>query len=134
MSLKTKLLFLVALSIAGSVAAVTWLIETRTHQTFRQIEQERTAGLVRQFQREIDHEGQEITRGVDTVANSDSMLRTAIDLVNGDDYSRHVDEAAAYAAAQRLDFLDLIAPDGTIISSAHWPARSRQSLSRRPPW
>ena len=123
MSLKTKLLLLVALSIAGSVAAVTWLIETRTHQTFRQIEQERTAGLVRQFQREIDHEGQEITRGVDTVANSDSMLRTVIELVNGADYSRHVDEAAAYAAAQRLDFLDLIAPDGTIISSAHWPAR-----------
>ena len=123
MSLKTKLLLLVALSIGGSVAAVTWLIETRTHQAFRQIEQERTAGLVHQFQREIDHEGQEITRGVDAVATSDSMLRTVIELFNGADYSRHVDEAGVYASAQRLDFLDLIAPDGTIISSAHWPAR-----------
>lgn len=123
MSLKTKLLLLVALGIAGSVAAVTWLIETRTHQTFRQIEQERTAGLVHQFQSELNHEGQEITRGVDTVANSDSMLRTVIELFKGADYSSHVDDAAGYASAQRLDFLDLIAPDGTIISSAHWPAR-----------
>jgi len=122
-SLKTKLLLLVALSIAGSVAAVTWLIETRTHQTFRQIEQERTATLVHQFQRELDHEGQEITGGVDSVATSDSMLRTVIELYNGADYSSHVNDAAGYASAQRLDFLDLIAPDGTIISSAHWPAR-----------
>jgi len=122
-SLKAKLLLLVALSIAGSVAAVTWLIETRTHQTFREIEQDRTAVLVHQFQRELDREGQEITRGVDTIANSDSMLRTVINLHNGADYNSHVDEAAGYATAQRLDFLDLIAPDGAIISSAHWPAR-----------
>jgi signal transduction histidine kinase len=122
-SLKVKLLLLVALSIAASVGAVAWLIEERAHVAFRQIEQERTDGLVSQFQREFAHEGQEITRAVDTIANSDSMLRTAIDLANGGDYAGHVNDAAGYAAAQRLDFLDLMSPDGTIISSAHWPAR-----------
>ncbi len=123
MSLKTKLLVLVALSIGASVGAVAWLIEERAHEAFRQVEQERTAGLVHQFQREFDHEGEEITRAVEIIASSDSMLRTVIDLYNGGEYANHVNEAAGYAAAQRLDFLDLIAPDGTIISSAHWPAR-----------
>jgi signal transduction histidine kinase len=123
-SVKTKLLLLVSLSIAASVVAVALLIEQRTHLAFRQIEEERTASLVQQFQREFNHEGDEITRGVDTVANSEGMQRTVIELSLGaTDYAAHVNEAAAYATAQRLDFLDLIAPDGTIISSFHWPAR-----------
>jgi len=122
-SVKTKLLLLVSLSIAASVGAVALLIEQRTHWAFREIEKERTAGLVRQFQHEFDHEGDEITRGVDAIANSDPMLRTFGELSNGADYATHLREAADYATAQRLDFLDLVAPDGTIISSYHWPAR-----------
>ena len=123
MSLKVKLLLLIALGIAASVGAVAWLIEERAHEAFRQIEQERTSGLVSQFQREFAHEGQEITRAVDSIANSVPMLQTAIDLGNGGDYGARLNDAAGYAAAQRLDFLDLLSPDGTIISSAHWPAR-----------
>jgi two-component system, NtrC family, nitrogen regulation sensor histidine kinase NtrY len=123
MSLKTKLLLLVAIGIAGSVGTVAFLIEERAHEAFRQVEQERTAALVGQFHREFEHEGDEISRGVETVANSDSMLRTAMELTNGADVATFVNEAQNYAQTQRLDFLDLIAPDGTIISSAHWPAR-----------
>ena len=123
MSLKTKLLLLVAIGIAGSVGTVTFLIEDRAHETFRQVEQERTAALVGQFHREFQHEGDEIIRGVESIANSDAMLRTAMELTNGADVAAFVNEAQSYAQAQRLDFLDLISPDGTIISSAHWPAR-----------
>ena len=39
------------------------------------------------------------------------------------DYSTFVDRAKGLAAAHQLDFLELIADDGTIISSAQWPAR-----------
>lgn len=123
MSLKTKLLLLVTVSITASVGAVAWLIETQAHEAFRQVEQERTATLVNQFRREFEHEGEEITRGVESIAGSDQMLRTASELANGAEYANYVNEAASYATAQRLDFLDLIAPDGAIISSAHWPAR-----------
>ena len=123
MALSTKLLLLVTLSIGASVGAVAWLIEESAHKAFRQVEQERTATLVAQFRREFDHEGQEITRGIETIANGNSLLSTVMDLSNGADYANYVNEAAGYAATQRLDFLDLLAPDGTIISSAHWPAR-----------
>ena len=123
MSLRTKLLLLVAMGIAASVGAVAWLIEERAHEAFRQVEQERTGGLVSQFRREFEHEGDEIIRGVETIANSDSMLRMTTEITNGADFANYMNEAAGYAAAQRLDFLDFISPDGTIISSAHWPAR-----------
>ena len=123
MSLKTKLLLLVTISITASVGAVAGLIEERAHEAFRQVEQERTSALVNQFRREFEHAGDEITRGVDTIASSDAMQRAVTELANGAEYATYVNEAASNAAAQRLDFLDLIAPDGAIISSAHWPAR-----------
>jgi len=105
------------------VGAVAWLIEESAHEAFRQVETERTAALVNQFRLQFNHEGEEITRGVEAIANSDAMLRTVADLANGADFANYVSEANSPAAIQRLDFLDLISPDGTIISSAHWPAR-----------
>jgi len=39
------------------------------------------------------------------------------------DASRYVDEAPALAREQSLNFLELVGPDGRIISSAEWPAR-----------
>lgn len=123
MSLKTKLLLLVTISITASVGAVAWRIEERAHEAFRQVEQDRTAALVAQFRREFEHAGDDITRGVETIAGSDAMQRTLAELANGAEYANYVNEAATNATAQRLDFLDLIAPDGAIISSAHWPAR-----------
>src|SRR6476661_8250491 len=114
---------MVTISITASVGAVAWLIEERAHEAFRQVEQERTAALVNQFRREFEHAGDEITHGVDSIAGSDAMQRTLTELANGAEYANYVNEAATNATAQRLDFLDLIAPDGAIISSAHWPAR-----------
>src|SRR6202020_248898 len=75
------------------------------------------------FRREFEHEGQEITRAVEAIAGSDEIQRTVTELANGAEYANYVNEAASNAASQQLDFLDLIAPDGAIISSAHWPAR-----------
>ncbi|HKW74439.1 MAG TPA: ATP-binding protein [Terriglobales bacterium] len=123
MSLRIKLLLLVAIGIGASVASVAFLIEERAHEAYRRVEQERTTTLVAQFRREFDHEGEDIVHAVEAVANSDAMQRDAMELNNGADVANFVNEAAPYAQAQRLDFLDLIAPDGAIVSSAHWPAR-----------
>src|SRR5438132_7517241 len=112
LSLNTKLLLLVTVGITASVGAVAWRIEARAHEAFRQVEQERTSALVGQFRREFEHEGDEITRGVDAIAGSDAMLRTVTELSKGAEYANYVNQAASDAAAQRLDFLDLIAPDG----------------------
>ena len=123
MSLNAKLLLLISLSITASVGMVAFLIEERAHEAFRRIEKERTETLVGQFRSEFNHEGVEILSSVEGIANSDSMLRTASELTNGADLANFINEAAGYAATAHLDFLDVVAPDGTIVSSAHWPAR-----------
>jgi two-component system, NtrC family, nitrogen regulation sensor histidine kinase NtrY len=123
LSLNAKLLLLISLSITASVGMVAFLIEERAHEAFRRIEKERTETLVGQFRSEFNHEGVEITSSVEGIANSDAMQRTASELTNGADLAGFINEAAGYATTAHLDFLDLIAPDGTIISSAHWPAR-----------
>jgi two-component system nitrogen regulation sensor histidine kinase NtrY len=123
LSLNAKLLLLISLIITASVGTVAFLIEDRAHEAFRRIEQERTETLVGQFRSEFNHEGVEITSSVEGIANSDAMLRTVSELTNGADLAGFINEAAGYAATAHLDYLDLIAPDGSIVSSAHWPAR-----------
>src|SRR4029077_20840658 len=61
---------------------------------------------------------------------TDSVQRSAIDISRRADYAPFVGEAASMAAAQGLDFVDLVAADGTIVSSAEWPAR----FGYRLPW
>jgi signal transduction histidine kinase len=123
MSLRKKLLLLVTLSIAISVGTVAWLLEARTGEQFRQVEQERTATLVAQFRHEFEREGTEITRGVEAIAGSESMLQMGLELSSGMDAGGYYTAAQSHASAQHLDFLDLLTPDGAIISSFHWPAR-----------
>ncbi|MBZ5521520.1 MAG: HAMP domain-containing histidine kinase [Acidobacteriia bacterium] len=116
-------MILVSIAIAASVGAVAWLIEARTRESFRQLDQDRTSTLVEQFRREFDREAADITRGVESVAASEAVLQMALDLSNGADSSAYVLAAGPFAATHHLDFLDLLTPDGTIISSAHWRAR-----------
>ncbi|HWZ44362.1 MAG TPA: HAMP domain-containing sensor histidine kinase [Candidatus Saccharimonadales bacterium] len=123
MSLRTKLLLLVSIAIAASVGAVGWLIEAQTRESFRQLDQDRTSTLVEQFRHEFDREAADVTRGVESVAASEAMLQMALDLLNGADASAYVHAAGPFASTHHLDFLDLLTPDGTIISSAHWRAR-----------
>jgi len=122
-SLTSKLLLTVTLSIVASVGAVAWLIEARTRESFRDVYQERTSALVSQFRKEFDRGGDGVTQGVEAIASSESMLQMALELSNGADAAAFVNAAAGYASVQHFDFLDILGPDGSIISSAHWPAR-----------
>jgi two-component system nitrogen regulation sensor histidine kinase NtrY len=99
------------------VAAV---VSTLVSQSFERRDAQRTATLVSQLQREIGRRGAEVARRVEAVADSDAVQRLAVNL---GDASRYFAEAQTLAAGQSLDFLELVGPDGAIISSAEWPAR-----------
>src|SRR6185436_6731755 len=84
----------------------------------------RSEALVAQFRRQFDERRKEVVRRVEGIAAAPSTMQMAIDFSHPDpDYSRYVESAQGLAAAQGLDFLELVAHDGAIISSAHWPAR-----------
>ena len=124
MSLRTRLLMLVASTVALTVTLVTWIVLVSMRRSFEELDNQRTVVLLAQFQTEFHRRGDEIVRRVEGIAGSDSLLRMAIELSRtGADTAPWVNEAAAVAQTHGLDFLELIAHDGTIVSSAQWPAR-----------
>ena len=124
MSFRAKLLALFSAAVAASVALAAIAISITARRAFERLDEDRVAALVAQFRREFERRGQEVARRVEGIAEADSTLRLAIELSRPDpDYSPHVYQARELAAAHALDFLELAAHDGTIVSSAHWPAR-----------
>jgi signal transduction histidine kinase len=103
---------------------VTWAVSSSARNAFADVAAQRTAALVAQFRREFASQADQIAAGVERTASSDAVRRTAADVGRaGADRAAYVDEATALAAAQGWDLLDLVADDGTIVSSAQWPAR-----------
>ena len=124
MRLRTRLFLLVGGVVAVAVTLVTWSISTSARRSFETLDRQRTDALVLQFRRELATQREDVKRRLDRLASTDLVLRTAHEIARrGTDYAPFVNEAASLAALQGLDFLDLVADDGTIISSAHWPAR-----------
>jgi two-component system nitrogen regulation sensor histidine kinase NtrY len=80
--------------------------------------------LVAQFQREFERRGQEVPHRVQGIADAESSVRMAIDLSRAaSDVSVYVNDARGVAQSHQLDYLDFVGNDGSIISSAEWPAR-----------
>ncbi len=124
MSFRTRLLALFTAGIVLTAGLVAWLVSDNTRRAFNRMDDQRTANLVAQFRREFARRGQQVEQNVERIAAHDSTLRMAAELSRpAPDYGPYVDEAAAMASVQQLDFLELVADDGTIISSAQWPAR-----------
>jgi len=123
MNLRQKLLLLFSLTVAVAVAAVTWTVLVRIRQVFEQRDQQETTLFVSQFQREFQHRSAEVAAAVDHIAASEHVRAMAFELVQSGDPSPYLTEAGALAQDAQLDFLEIVGPDGKIVSSAQWPAR-----------
>ena len=124
MTLRTRLFSLVAAVVAFTTAAVALALSASARSAFAALDEQRTAALVSGIERAVTGRGDEAARQVERIADSDQFRRLALDVgLPGTDRSQYVREAAAMASAHGLELLDIVAADGTIISSAHWPAR-----------
>ena len=136
MSLRTRLFALIGGTVAATVVLVTWTVSSSAHDAFAALDAQRTAALVAEFRREFAREGEAVVARLDRIASADTVLRIAMDVAadargrRTSTFAEHVNDAATLAAAQGLDFLDIVADDGTIVSSAEWPAR----FGYRHPW
>ena len=124
MTLRRKLLAVFALTVFVSVGAVAWLVLALTRNAFEKTEDQRTAALVTQFQREFNRRSEDVARRVATIAASDSVARMATAL-NGTSATstEYFELAKSMADSHQLDFLEFLDERGTIISSAQWPAK-----------
>jgi two-component system nitrogen regulation sensor histidine kinase NtrY len=124
MTFRRKLLVVFALTVFLSVAGVALLVQWVTRNAFEKTENQRTAALVTQFQREFSRRGEDVARRVEAIAASDSVTRMATAL-NGtsSDFAEYFDLARVMAENHQLDFLEILDGRGTIVSSAQWPAK-----------
>ncbi|MCU1275450.1 MAG: integral rane sensor signal transduction histidine kinase [Bryobacterales bacterium] len=124
MTFRTRLLVVFAVTIVSAVAMVVGIVSASTERAFEQLDRERTAALVQQFQKEFAQRGEEVARAAERIAASETMLRIAVDANRPEpDYSLHVNDASTLATAHGLDFLELVAANGSIASSAPSTAR-----------
>jgi len=124
MTFRRKLLVVFALTVFLSVAGVALLVQWVTRNAFEKTENQRTAALVTQFQREFSRRGENVARRVEAIAASDSVTRMATAL-NGtsSDFAEYFDLTRVMAENHQLDFLEILDGRGTIVSSAQWPAK-----------
>ena len=123
MSLRQKLLLLFSFTVAAAVTAVGWTVLVRIRQVFEQRDQEETALFVSQFQREFQHRSTDVAAAVDRIAAGERVRGMAFELVQSGDAAPYLTEAQTLAQDAQLDFLEIVGPDGNIVSSAQWPAR-----------
>jgi two-component system, NtrC family, nitrogen regulation sensor histidine kinase NtrY len=122
-SLRQKLLLLFSLTVASAVAAVAWTVLIRVRHVFEQRDQEETALFVSQFQREFQHRSAEVAAAVEHLAASERARSMALEIEQSRDSAPYLNEAQTMQQDARIDFLEIVGPDGNVVSSAQWPAR-----------
>ena len=95
----------------------------RIRHVFQIRDQEETALFVSQFQREFQHRSQEVAAAVNRLAASERARAMAFELAQSGDTAPYLTEAQSMAQDAQLDFLEIVGPDGNVVSSAQWPAR-----------
>jgi len=124
MTFRRKLLTVFSLTVFLSVAGVALVVQLLTRGAFEKTENQRTAALVTQFQKEFTRRGEEVANRIERVANSDAVVRMTTALSGtSSDSAEYLDLARSMAESHQLDFLEFIDSQGTIISSAQSPAK-----------
>ncbi len=124
MTFRRKVLVVLALTVSLSVAGVALVVLAATRDAFEKNENERTAALVAQFQREFERRGDDVVRRVEGIASSEQLDRIAAALEGAPaDSAEYFEAARALAESRQLDFLELLDERGVIISSAQSPAK-----------
>jgi two-component system nitrogen regulation sensor histidine kinase NtrY len=124
MSFRQKLLLLFAATVFLCVLVISASVYSTIQTSFEHADQDRANAVAAQFRSEFQRRGDEIARKVESVAAGEALQRIALDMNrNAAQPSDYVNLARVFASQQRLDFLELIDSQGTILSCAQWQAK-----------
>ena len=124
MSFRTRLILFFGLTVAAVTILLNSVTSEITRRAFERVDQERTRATVSQFRREYASRSREVIRRVEAMAASDGVARLAADMTRpGADPAPYIEHAATLAREQDLEIVEIVGPDETIVSSAHYPAR-----------
>jgi hypothetical protein len=124
MSFRTKLFLLFLVTVLASVSAVSYSVTHYTQAAYEEADAHRTQALVEQFRKEFAQQRELVVRQVENITNAEVTLKMAIDIERPNaDQSIYVHDAAGAAQEHGLNFMEFVLADGTLISSAQYPAR-----------
>ena len=124
MSLRQKLLLVFSLTVVLAVAAVAWIVSLRTREAFAEADRRHTAALVEQFRHDFDARAEDVAARIDRLAASERLTQIGYDLARPNAMRRLTSPKRQILARDyQLDYLEILLPDGSIVSSAQWPAR-----------
>jgi two-component system nitrogen regulation sensor histidine kinase NtrY len=124
MSFRAKLFSVFLITVLASVSLVAYGVTHYTQAAFEEEDAQRSEALVAQFNKEYAQRGDEIARQVKNITDAEITLKVAIDLAGSNpDLSLYVHDASGAAQDHGLDFVEFVNWDGTLISSAQYPAR-----------
>ena len=124
MSFRTKIFLIFLITVLASVALVAYGVTYYTQNAFEAMDSQRTEALVSQFKKEFAQCGEVVVQQVENITNADITLRMALDLARPNaDSSLYVHDANGASQDHSLDFVEFVNGDGTLISSAQYPAR-----------
>ena len=119
MSFRNKIFLSITVTVVIAVWIVAGTVSAMVTNSFERRDAQRTSTLVSQFRQEFERRGAEVARRIETIANSDVVQKIAVDLSTAQpDTAQYYSVAQTQAKEQSLDFLELLSPDGEIISSA----------------
>src|SRR5260370_9610494 len=108
----------------AAVSVVGYGVVHYTQAGCEEMDAQGTEVLVAQFNKEFEQRGDEVVQQVENVANGEITLKVAIDLARPNaDQSLYVHDAIGVSQDHGLDFVEFVNSDGTLISSAQYPAR-----------
>jgi signal transduction histidine kinase len=111
-------------TVLASVSVVALGVAHYSRPLFEQLDTQRTEALVAQFNKEFEQGGDNMVQQVENVANGEITLKAAIDLARPNaDQSLYVHDAIGVSQDHGMEFVEFVNWDGTIISSAQYPAR-----------
>ncbi len=124
MSFRSKVFAIFLVTVLASVSLVAYGVSYYTQRSFEAMDSQRSEALVAQFNKEFAQRGEVVVQQVENITNADVTVRMALDLARPSaDASLYVHDANGAAQEHGLNFVEFVNTDGTLISSAQYPAR-----------
>jgi signal transduction histidine kinase len=124
MSFRSKVFAIFLVTVLASVSLVAYGVSFYTQRSFEAMDSQRSEALVAQFNKEFAQRGEVVVQQVENITNADVTVRMALDLARPNaDSSLYVHDANGAAQEHGLNFVEFVNTDGTLISSAQYPAR-----------
>jgi signal transduction histidine kinase len=124
MNLRARLLVIFGTIVVITVAVVSYSVAAGARTAFQRLDEKTMGAIKLQFRREFDLEHDALAARAAAIGNSQSVRSMTLALsAPGGDPAPFLNLAPSLASEQQLDFLEILTDDGTIISSAQWPAR-----------